>query len=190
MLSDAHTRHKEVYPKWIDDPNSFKRWCKKNGFKSGMHVSRKDTRKEFTPDNCYLTKNVKTANKDLNIKYLMMKRRCYDSGYEYRRYYIGKEVCDEWLRDYSLFEFWALENGYRKGLTLDRIDNDKGYFPENCRWVTNEDQQNNTRANIRIRIGDYVHTFAEWCKFTRSDYGKAYYLYRKGVDPKIIFGLA
>jgi len=54
----------------------------------------------------------------------------------YRYYDRGITVCDEWISDYFAFRDWALENGYSDDLTLDRIDNSKGYSPDNCRFVT------------------------------------------------------
>jgi hypothetical protein len=67
-----------------------------------------------------------------------MRRRCSPAaqGHDFDRYYArGIRVCEEWLNDFPAFERWAIANGWDKALTLDRIDGDKGYFPENCRWV-------------------------------------------------------
>jgi len=61
------------------------------------------------------------------------------------------KVCDEWLTNSSSFYTWALSNGYRDDLTLDRIDNSKGYFPENCRWSDKKIQsQNSSQAKLTI----------------------------------------
>ena len=72
-----------------------------------------------------------------------MKSRChkeYDSKY---KYYGGKgiKVCDEWRNDFNAFYEWAMANGYTDELTIDRIDSDKDYCPENCRWVTMEENR-------------------------------------------------
>ena len=79
-----------------------------------------------------------------------MKTRCYNKNSpDYIRYGArGITICDEWLCNYLIFEKWALENGYDetapKGqCTIDRIDNDKGYSPENCRFVTIAEQNRN-----------------------------------------------
>lgn len=73
-----------------------------------------------------------------------MIRRCTESAYE-KHLYFGKgiKVCDEWINDYFAFKDWALKNGYKKGLQIDRQDNSKGYQPNNCRWVTSEVNCNN-----------------------------------------------
>ena len=59
-----------------------------------------------------------------------------------------------------------MENGYKKGLSIDRINNDKGYFPENCRWVDRYLQARNTRANHIIEYKGKAMTLREWAKRT------------------------
>ena len=60
----------------------------------------------------------------------------------------GIQICNEWVDSYSAFEAWAYENGYRTGLTIDRIDPSKNYCPENCRWITLS--ENSGRANLGL----------------------------------------
>ncbi len=85
------------------------------------------------------------AHTKLYNVFKQMKTRCYNKSYaRYDRYgERGIIICDEWLSDSQLFLDWALDNGYKDGLTIDRIDNDKGYFPENCRWTTMSVQGHN-----------------------------------------------
>lgn len=63
------------------------------------------------------------------------------------------------------FEKWALLNGYNDNLTIDRIDSDGDYGPENCRWATIKEQNNNSSANRRIGIDGNTKTFAQWCEY-------------------------
>ena len=83
-----------------------------------------------------------------------MIRRCVDPKDSSYKYYGGRgiSVCGEWAHDFNAFKDWAYANGYnedanRYECTIDRIENDKGYSPDNCRWVTQEVQSNNKRSN-------------------------------------------
>lgn len=71
----------------------------------------------------------------------------------------GITVCDEW-RDFMTFYKWAIENGYNDTLEIDRIDNDGGYNPENCRWATVIVQGNNKSNNRLFEIGGEIDTLA------------------------------
>ena len=84
--------------------------------------------------------------------YLSMKARCNNQKDQaYKNYGMkGIIVCKEWSDDFLMFYNWAINNGYRKGLTIDRIDNSGDYTPSNCRWVTMQTQQNNRSNNILI----------------------------------------
>jgi hypothetical protein len=97
-----------------------------------------------------------------------MKQRCFNPNYPRYKDYGGKGItmCDAWKDDFEVFMNWSLSNGYTDTLTIDRIDNDGNYEPDNCRWITNEMQQLNRRNNRNITYKDKTLTVTEWSKIT------------------------
>lgn len=94
-----------------------------------------------------------------------IKTRCYNGKSNNYKYYGGRgiKLCEEW-RDFQAFYDWSINNGYKKGLSIDRIDPNGDYEPGNCRWTTMKVQQNNRRNNHIIAIDRVEKTMAEWAK--------------------------
>ena len=121
--------------------------------------------------------------------YYGMITRCYNKNHESYEIYGGRgiTVCPEWLGKNGFLNFnkWAVENGWSKELTLDRIDNNKGYSPDNCRWVTRIEQIKNRR---NMKLYDYYGEtlcLKEIANKENLNYGKLYRLIKiKKIDIK------
>lgn len=87
-----------------------------------------------------------------------MKTRCYRKSYHAFRHYGGRgiRICDEWRNNFDAFQDWAMSNGYEEHLSIDRINTDGNYSPDNCRWVTMADQNKNKRAKNGYKIKEDI----------------------------------
>lgn len=108
--------------------------------------------------------------------YEKIKSRCYTETECSYKYYGGKgvKVCDEWLgkEGFTNFYEWSMNNGYSDDLTIDRIDYDGNYSPDNCRWVNMITQQNNKSSNHRLTYNGETHTISEWSKIYNIPYDR------------------
>lgn len=97
-----------------------------------------------------------------------MKQRCFNpKAHAYERYGgRGITMCEEWANDYLCFKEWAMNNGFSEDLSIDRIDNNQGYFPENCRWATRAQQQRNKRTTRFATLNGETKSLAEWEEIT------------------------
>lgn len=163
----------KVYEPW-HDRETFRKWMLENGYKKGLRINRKDSSKDYTPDNCFLgevnkakhgkseairrsAKESKKKKAEIGLKrmkdsplckvYSAMHTRCDNPNHDHFKHYGGRgiKVCEQWSGKEGLYNFikWSRESGWRPGLTLDRINNDKGYSPDNCRWATQREQIRN-----------------------------------------------
>lgn len=112
-------------------------------------------------------------NSFLYSTWVGMRQRCYYKKSTHYRLYgaRGITVCDEWRNDYLAFYNWSIEHGASEELTLDRIDNDKGYSPNNCRWATLEQQANNKSTSRFISYNGVSKTVMEWSKYRNINEG-------------------
>lgn len=106
----------------------------------------------------------------------------------------GIDVCDEWLV-FENFRDWALTHGYKEGSQIDRVNNDAGYCPENCRWVTPKENANNRRNTLRLEDGTPLAVFCsrvgiETCENGKptKQYKRILYAYRKhhSAHPELV----
>lgn len=95
-----------------------------------------------------------------------IKGRCYNKNTpSYHRYGgRGITICDEWKDNFKAFYDWAIENGYREGLTIDRIDNNSSYSPDNCRWISMYEQGRNRCTNTWIEFNGRKMILEDWSK--------------------------
>lgn len=118
--------------------------------------------------------------KRIKRAWMNMKSRCFNvNGRDYKRYGgRGISICSEWVTNYHAFYEWSVSNGYEDSLTLDRIDNDKGYSPDNCRWTTWKVQENNKSNCARITFQGRTQTRSQWA----DELGIDYFLIRQRID--------
>ena len=101
-----------------------------------------------------------------------MKKRCYNpKSAMYSRYGArGITVCEEWLNDFNAFYEWAISNGHKDNLSIDRIDLNGNYEPSNCRWATKYEQANNKSINHFIEYKGEKMSLAEWSRKLNVNY--------------------
>lgn len=112
-----------------------------------------------------------------------MHTRCYNQNDEHYKDYGGRGIiiCEVWKNNYINFYEWAINNGYNDNLTIDRIDVNGNYEPDNCRWTTVQAQQNNKRSNVFLTYNGETHTIMEWANILGVDkYNKLYWRYSQG----------
>lgn len=122
-------------------------------------------------------------SKRLHEMFVNMKTRCYNE--KSKSYYLyggrGIKVCKEWINNYSAFQDWALNNGYKDNLTLDRMDNNGDYEPDNCRFVDRRVQANNRKSNLNLIYQNREDTLANWCRKLKLCYSKVQYRLYNGM---------
>lgn len=148
---------------------------------------------------------VKKGNKEKprNIKHNMtntrlcriwygMRDRCYNKNN--LQYYLwggkGIKICKEWAnkkQGFKNFYEWAMKNGYKDNLSIDRIDGNKDYEPSNCRWATAKEQVINTNKTIKITYKGQTHCISDWSKITKIRKSTIYWRYKNNKKVEEIF---
>ena len=122
------------------------------------------------------------------ILFQQIKGRCYRPSQNQYNDYGGRgiKICDEWMGENGFINFynWAINNGYSDELTIDRINTNKDYSPDNCRWVTRKKQNRNKRNNLHITYNGETHLLCEWCEILGLSWGKIRYRYYHNKDLK------
>ena len=159
------TGEKDKYGHWV-----YKCVCNKCGFPKFSHYGAISGEKSRTTechhlraDGSYIVRH-RWENKRLRSVFKNMLNRCYNKKDKSYRWYGNKgvEVCSEWINNPGLFEMWAIENGYNDEMTLDRKDADKNYCPENCQWLSIEDNVRKAGKVTWITVGDETLTGKQW----------------------------
>lgn len=104
------------------------------------------------------------VHQELHSIFQIMKQRCYNPNRKDYRWYgeKGIKICEEWLNSPSSFEKWSENNGWKPGLTIDRIDGNKNYCPENCRWVSKSFNSKYKSTTRIIEVNRVCKTGREW----------------------------
>lgn len=111
-----------------------------------------------------------------------MRKRCFNENCKAFKNYGGRgiTICDQWS-DFKQFYDWSLSNGYEENLTIDRIENDRNYSPDNCRWVSRLVQQNNTRRNVFIEIEGETKSISAWARTCGLGEATIRYRFHSGI---------
>lgn len=192
-----------VCDEWLNDRESFIKWCMENGYRQGFSVTRIDTGMGYSPDNCVISdmskkkagrvKRIAGERKNKNLatfgvtaktkhplwkRYVSMHSRCERENHIQYKNYGGRgiKVCADWSgkQGFENFYKWSIENGWKDGLTIDRIDNNKGYSPKNCRWATSADQARNRRNTHLYFYEGKQMCLSDICKAENITYSKLY----------------
>ena len=102
----------------------------------------------------------------IKVVFKGMKQRCYNPNNSRYSAYGGRgiDICNEWLTSPETFYEWAYQNGYSKGMSIERIDINQGYSPENCKFIPFSEQSKNRSMSIMITIDNTTKCLSDWCR--------------------------
>lgn len=171
VLGFSHVKHRQVYWNCICK-------CGRKLIINGISLRAGHTK------SCGCMKNVKhhLTSHQLFRVWNSMKGRCGNKNNKSYKDYGGRgiQVCQEWYYDFMSFYDWSINNGYKKGSSIDRIDVNGNYEPSNCRWIPMSLQAGNKRNTIRINYRDKEYTLPELSKITGLKRYILYHKYKRG----------
>lgn len=146
--------------------------CRECGYKKYTHYGEFSSKNNLSVTCKHLTvvgdyiQKIKWNNPRMQRIFNAMKQRCYNKKDPAYIWYGAKgiKICQEWLNNHLLFEEWSLQNGYANNLTIDRIDENKDYCPDNCRWISLEDNSKYKSTTDLINVDGEIHTGRDWSK--------------------------
>ena len=147
-------------------------------------------RAEVRKNGLYVTKRGLSNRHPLYHIWISMKMRCYNENSKGYHNYGGRgiDICEEWRNNFAAFKDWSMANGYNGFLTIDRINNDLGYFPENCRFSSIVEQNNNKRNNHQITYKGETLNITQWAnKLGISKYLLNQRINKSKMPPEIAF---
>lgn len=151
---------------WLDF-NIYEKWCLDNGWTKNHFIRCFNYEEEFNPKNCYIIHKKHSKERIYKI-WSGMFVRCYYKKFKQYCAYGGRgiRVCNEWW-NYINFRNWSLKNGYEDNLSIDKIDNNYHYCPENCRWATLRQQTESKHNNRQILAFGENKSLIHWTKDNR-----------------------
>ena len=170
MIEDlTNNMYGKLHPITLEGINKYRQavWlcqCECGNFKIARAINLKNGKVKSC--GCLRQNGKQISNKKLYAVWQSMKQRCIKKKNKDYKNYGGRgiNICKEWQNDYMNFYNWAINNGYKENLDLsiDRINVNKGYCPENCRWTDKKSQARNRRSNRNITYNGETHCISEW----------------------------
>lgn len=180
-----------ICDEWKKDFTAFLKWCNEQPKEKGFVLLRIDKDEIFSPENCVFDEPLDVHGKyhKLHEIYNNMKSRCeVPSTNRYERYGgRGIKVCKEW-KNFYMFKKWSLENGYKDGLSIERIDVDGNYEPNNCEWIPLKQQHENKSNTVRINFKGKEMTLNELSELTGISRTTLYGRHKSGLkDEELLY---
>lgn len=131
----------------------------------------------------------KMSGTPLYASWQRIKARCFNKNSPDYPDYGGRgiTVCDEWKNDFEKYKEWALQNGYEKNLSIDRINNDGNYEPSNCRWADDTQQAYNRRSNVFLEYKGVTKNITKWAEESGINKGTFMTRYYRGYRGDKLF---